>query len=95
MAIKRELVWHVKGTVTESSYNIGKKDRPYWQVVVEVEDGFFCMYVRKDELRPIAERLTVGSLVEASGIGRPRREVTGAKGPVWLDPVDQLRVVET
>jgi len=95
MAIKRQLVWHLKGIVTETIYNIGKKDRPYWQVVVEVDGGYFCLYVRKDELRAIAERLTVGSLVEASGVARPKNDVAGSKGPVWLDPVDQLLVVET
>jgi len=73
---------------------LGKTDRPYWQVVIEVEGGFVCIYVRKDELRPIAERLVAGTLIEASGVVRPGRESNGSKGPVWLDPVDQLRVAD-
>jgi hypothetical protein len=84
----------VRGTVIESNFNLGKKDRPYWQVVVEVEGGFVCIYVRKDELRPIAERLAVGTPIEASGFVRPGSEVNRSKGPVWLDPVDQLRALD-
>lgn len=84
----------MRGTVIESTFNLGKKDRPYWQVVVEVEGGFVCIYVRKDELRPIAERLAVGTPIEASGVVRPGSEVNRSKGPVWLDPVDQLRALD-
>ncbi len=95
MALRRELVWHLKGNVLETIYNVGKKDRPYWQVVIEVEGGNFCIYVRDDDLRPIAERLIAGSLVEASGIARAKQEGVGSKGPVWLDPTNQLRVIES
>lgn len=88
---KRELVWRVVGTVADVQFNIGKRDRPYWQLVVEVDGGFVCLYVRHEALRAQAEKLEKGDQVEASGTVKPRREMAESKGPVWLDPVEQLR----
>lgn len=74
----------------EIIYNVGRKDRPYWQVVIEVDGGFTCVYVRSEELRKVAERLESGHLVEASGVLSPHRLVEAAKKPIFLDSVDYL-----
>lgn len=91
MSDKRELVWRVIGTVAETQFAIGKREKPYWQLLIEVDGGFVCVYVRSDTLRTIAENLGKGDKVEASGTVRPRRTVNESKGPVWLDPVEHLR----
>jgi len=93
MSSKRELIWHITGTVVETIYNIGRRDRPYWQVVLELDGGYACVYVRSDLLLPIAEKLEVGQLVQASGAVKPRREVSDAKKPIFLDPVAELRPI--
>ena len=74
----------------ESIYNVGRKDRPYWQDVLEVDGGFTCVYVRRDDLRKVAERLESGDLIEASGVISPHRVVEAAKKPIFLDPVEHL-----
>ena len=94
MSDKRELVWRVTGTVAESLYAIGKRDRPYWQLIIEIDEGFVCVYVRGDALRTIAESLEKGDRVEASGTVKPRRGLNESKGPVWLDPVEHLRKLD-
>jgi hypothetical protein len=91
MPERRELVWRVTGTVADTKFAVGKRERPFWQVLVEVDDGFVCMYVRSETLRKIAESLEKGDRVEASGTVKPRRTTTESKGPVWLDPVEHLR----
>jgi hypothetical protein len=52
------------------------------------------MYARSEAVRPIAENLSVGQKVEASGKMKPRKAVTEAKRPLFLDPVDQLSPIE-
>lgn len=37
MSKKQELIWHVSGTVVETIYNLGNRNKPYWQVIVEIE----------------------------------------------------------
>ncbi len=91
MSDKRELVWRVIGTVAETQYAVGKRERPYWQVLIEIDGGFVCVYVRSETLRKTAESLEKGDRVEASGTTKPRRTTTESKGPVWLDPVEHLR----
>lgn len=93
MTDKRELVWRVTGTVAESHFAMGKREKPYWQLLVEVDGGFVCMYVRSDTLRTVAENLEKGDRVEASGTVKPRRTLSESKGPVWLDPVEQIRKI--
>jgi len=88
---RHEVIWRVSGRVVESIYNVGRKDRPYWQVVIELDEGFACVYVRRDDLRKIAEKLVGGDLVEASGVIAPHRVVESAKKPMFLDPVEHLR----
>ena len=94
MTSKRELVWRVTGTVAESNFVVGKRDKPYWQLLVEVDNGFVCMYVRSDALRAVAEKLEKGDQVEATGTAKPRRNLSESKGPVWLDPVEHLSLIE-
>ena len=74
----------------ETIYNIGRKDRPYWQVIIEVNGGFACVYVRRENLRKVAEKLEVGDLIEASGVTSPHQIVESAKKPIFLDPADHL-----
>ena len=90
MSSKRELIWHVTGTVVETIYNLGSRNKPYWQVIVEIDDGFVCMYARSDAMRPIAENLSVGQKIEASGKVKPRKAVADSKRPIFLDPVEQI-----
>jgi hypothetical protein len=90
MESRHEIIWRVSGRVVESIYNVGRKDRPYWQVIVELDEGFACVYVRRDDLRKIAERLQDGDLIEASGVISPHRIVEAAKKPLFLDPVEHL-----
>ena len=94
MSSKHRVLWHLKGLVEESRRNIGRKNRTYWQVIVKVEDGFVCAYVRKQELFLVAESLSPGQLIEASGVIRPHKEQLRSTGSVWLDPVDQLRIAD-
>ena len=94
MSSKNRVLWHLKGLVADSKHNVGRKSRPYWQVIVQVEDGFVCAYVRKQELFTVVENLKPGQLIEASGIIRPYKEQHRSTGSVWLDPVDQLRVAD-
>lgn len=93
MGTKRELVWRVLGTVYTAEFNVGKKEKPYWQVLVEVDNGYVCAYVRSESLRPIAECLIKGDLVEMTGTIKPRKLPNESKGPVWLDPVEQIRKI--
>lgn len=94
MSSKRELIWHVKGTVIETIYNLGNRNKPYWQVIIEIDDGFVCLYARNDIVRPIAEGLVVGEKIEASGKIKPRKSVAEAKRPVFLDPVEHLSPID-
>jgi hypothetical protein len=94
MGNKRELIWHLTGTVVETIYNLGNRGKPYWQIILELDDGFVTMYARSEAVRPIAENLSVGQKVEASGKMKPRKAVTEAKRPLFLDPVDQLSPIE-
>lgn len=87
---RHEVLWRVSGRVAETIYKVGRKDRPYWQVVIEVDGGFTCVYVRQDSLRKVAEKLECGDLVEASGVISPHRMVESAKKPIFLDPADHL-----
>ena len=94
MGNKRELIWHLTGTVVETIYNLGNRGKPYWQIILELDDGFVTMYARSEVVRPIAENLSVGQKIEASGKMKPRKAVTEAKRPLFLDPVDQLSPIE-
>jgi hypothetical protein len=94
MGNKRELIWHVTGTVVEVIYNLGNRNKPYWQVIVEIDDGFVCLYARSDAMRPIAENLSVGQKIEASGRVKPRKSVADAKRPIFLDPVEQINPID-
>ena len=94
MGNKRELIWHLTGTVVETIYNLGNRGKPYWQIILELDDGLVTMYARSEVVRPIAENLSVGQKVEASGRIKPRKAVTEAKRPLFLDPVDQLSPIE-
>jgi hypothetical protein len=94
MANKNELIWHVTGTVVETIYNLGARNKPYWQIVVELDDGHVCLYARNDGIRPIAEGLAVGQKIQASGKVKPRKAVTDAKKPIFLDPVEQISPID-
>jgi hypothetical protein len=91
----RWLRWYLSGTVVETALRVGRKGHAFWQVVVQLENGFACMYVRRDELKTVAQNLVPGQLVQAAGVVRPRRVVSESKGPVWLDPVEHLSIVVT
>ena len=94
MGKKRELIWHVTGTVVETQYNMGNRGKPYWQVIVELDNGFVCLYVRSDNVRPIAENLSKGQKIAASGKVKPQISVVNAKRPIFLDPVEQLSPID-
>ena len=94
MSGKRELIWHVTGTVIETIYNLGNRNKPYWQVIVEIDDGYVCLYARNDVVRPIAEGLAVGEKIEASGKVKPQKSITDAKRPIFLDPVENLSPID-
>jgi len=94
MGGKQELIWYVSGTVVETVYNLGNRGKAYWQVVIAIDDGFVCLYARNDEMRPIAENLSIGQKIEASGKVKPRKAVSEAKRPIFLDPVEQLSPIE-
>ena len=94
MSSKRELIWHVTGTVIETIYNLGNRNKPYWQVVIEIDDGFVCLYARNDVVRPIAEGLAVGGKIEASGKVKPHKSGADAKRPLFLDPVEHLSPID-
>ena len=94
MSSKRELIWHVTGTVIETIYNLGNRNKPYWQVIIETDDGYVCLYARNDVVRPIAEGLAVGAKIEASGKVKPHKSVADAKRPIFLDPVEHLSPID-
>lgn len=94
MGSKDELIWHVSGTVVETVYNRGKKDKPFWQVVLEIDGGFVCLYVRTDPLRTIVEGLSSGRKIVASGKVKPRANGSDAKRPIFLDPVEQFSRID-
>lgn len=94
MSNKRELIWHITGTVVKTEYNMGNKGKPYWQVIVELDNGYVCLYVRSDDVRPIAENLSKGQKVVASGKVKPHISEVNAKRPVFLDPVEQLSPID-
>jgi hypothetical protein len=94
MSGKRELIWHVTGTVIETIYNLGNRNKPYWQVIVEIDDGYVCLYARNDVVRPIAEGLAVGEKIEASGKVKPHKSLDVAKRPIFLDPVEHLSPID-
>jgi hypothetical protein len=87
---RHEIIWRISGRVIETIYNPGRKDRPFWQVVIELDNGFACIYVRREDLRRVAEKLGEGDLIEASGVTTPHRVVNAAKKPLFLDPVEHL-----
>jgi hypothetical protein len=90
MPRKSELLWQVCGEVIETVYKVGKRERPFWQIIVKIESGYLCLYVRDDRLRLIAEDLQTGELIVASGSLKAHRDRDKAKLPNFLDPVDQL-----
>ena len=94
MSSKRELIWHITGSVTETIYNLGNRNKPYWQVIIETDDGYVCLYARNDVVRPIAEGLAVGEKIAASGKVRPHKSVAAAKRPLFLDPVEHLSPID-
>ncbi len=84
-AEKHELLWHLRGFVVETIFNTGRKDKPYWQIIIEIDGGFVCAYVRSESLRLVTEKLTVGQKIEVAGTARPHTEMTNAKRPLFLD----------
>ena len=94
MSSKRELIWHVTGTVIETIYNLGSRNKPYWQVIIEIDDGYVCLYARSDAMRPIAEGLAVGEKIEASGKVKPQKSVSDAKRTIFLDPIEHLSPID-
>jgi hypothetical protein len=94
MGTKQELIWHLTGTVVESIYNLGQRGKPYWQIIVQLDDGYVSLYVRSDTMRPIAENLSIGQKIEASGKIKPVKTVDAAKRPIFLDPVEQLSPID-
>jgi hypothetical protein len=85
-----EIVWRLSGHVVETIYNLGRNHRLYWQVVLETDGGFACIYVRNEPLRTISEGLVPGDRIEASGSLTPHRNVDMARKPLFLNPVEQL-----
>ena len=90
MSKKSELIWYLNGTVVETIYNLGKKGKPFWQIIIELDDGYVSMYARSDTSRSIAEKLVIGQKIEASGKVKPRKLIAESKRPIFLDPVEQL-----
>jgi len=88
---KRELIWHVYGTLVGSSCEIGRKNRKFWKLLVSVEGGFLTIYVRADELMPMAASLEPGDALEASGTLKPHIDVKNAARPMFIDNPSVLR----
>ena len=57
---KQELIWHITGTLVGSTCEIGRKNRKYWKLVIEVENGYLTVYVRAEELLEVAASLEIG-----------------------------------
>lgn len=93
MSNKKEVIWHVSGTVVETTRNLGNRNKTYWQILLEVDGGFVCLYVRNEALFSITENFAVGQKLEASGRVKPRKSLAEAKRPLFLDPVEQLSPV--
>lgn len=94
MSDKRELIWHVTGIVVETIYNLGNRNKPYWQIIIEIDGGYVCLYARNDVVRPIAEGLAVGEKIEASGKVKPQKSITDAKRPIFLDLIENLSPID-
>lgn len=90
---KQELIWHITGTLAGSTCEIGRKNRKYWKLVIEVENGYLTVYVRAEELLGVAASLKPGDSIEASGVLKPHKEVGGASRPVFIDNPSTLRKV--
>lgn len=91
MSDRQELVWHVRGTVADTTFRVGRRERPFWVVTLSIDGGFVDLYVRSEDLRPVAERLQPGDPIEAAGRLKPRASIEEASKPIFLDPTTQLR----
>jgi len=89
--LKRELIWHVSGTLVGSSCEIGRKNRKFWKLLVSVEGGYLTIYVRADELLPVAASLEAGDVLEASGTLKPHTDISNAARPLFVDNPSVLR----
>jgi hypothetical protein len=71
------------GKLSEVISNQGFKNRKYLQVIVAVEDGFSCAYVRDEEMFKDVEALEIGSNISITGAIPPTR--TPSTKPVFLE----------
>jgi len=59
--------WNITGELSQIIQGKGYKNNKFLQVIVAVEDGFCCAYVRDQELIKQVENLEIGSNVSITG----------------------------
>lgn len=59
--------WNVTGELSEIIHSQGYKNNKFLQVIVAVEGGFCCAYVRDHELIKQFENLEIGSKLSITG----------------------------
>jgi hypothetical protein len=94
MSSKPELIWSPTEPDVETVHNLGNRRKPDWQITVELDVGFTTMNARSDALLPFAEGLSACQRIEASGQMKSRKAVAEAKRPIFLDPTEQLHLID-
>jgi hypothetical protein len=79
--------WKLSGTISQATYKTTGSGRGFWLLHVRVEKGDICLYVHEPELQNVAEKLSLGQRISASGSILPHARVAQAERPYFLSPL--------
>jgi len=89
-----EMIWYATGVIAETYNQEGRKGKTFWKVILKLDDGFACIYVREAELIRIVENLEPGAMVRAGGVVSLHSSQESAARPVFLNATQLAKVVE-
>jgi hypothetical protein len=78
--------WTLAGTLSQATYKTVGSGRGFWLLHVRVEKGEITLYVHEPELQRVAEELTLGTPIFATGKILPHSRVSQAERPYFLSP---------
>lgn len=91
MDVVCEVSWHVIGRVEQTEFQLGKKDRPFWRLILSTPTGFLCIFVRPEHLRLIVEDLVHGDIIEAAGTISTHKTLESSRKPLFLEARELVR----
>jgi len=92
MAEKSEMTWFATGRVAETYSQEGRKRKTFWKVIIQLDDGFSCIYVRDPNLMKVVETIENGQLIRAGGVITCHANQSNAARPIFLNAT-QLAIV--